>query len=291
MAFWSRNKIYAGNTAGTPFVDDDAVTNNNVIPPTKGFGFKYAATVVDAVLNRSKWLSTTFYQILKACLHKDEDRSLSGDVGGSSESAISRYVAPDQIPTNTVTTNDFTIAAGTGALVNNQNVLTITSASTGTNKTFSFKLHVDFVAWLKGRTAPVNSLITKDTFTVNNSGAVGTPLIVSVTDLVYINTVSIKTFLISFKGTVKVFSNPTHSAIYNLQLFNVTTNTILDTVAVEFKTITLNDRLILPVSLNTISTLNINDILIVRLNIQWDEDSFTDIILTNSTLTFLEIKS
>jgi hypothetical protein len=151
-SIWSRNKLWGGTFTTDVDVADD--TNNaSVVPASSYLGLKISTEVDSESRNRSKWFTSVIGQLLRAVLHKEEDRATSANLGVSgAEPTTTKYVTVEQLPSVDKTTNDFTGAAGSGALIDNQNTIDVTPVLTGTGKSFVGKLHADFVAWLLART-------------------------------------------------------------------------------------------------------------------------------------------
>jgi len=149
-SIWSRNKIWGGTF--TTDVDVADGTNNASVVPASNFLGLVQGTETDP-RNRSKWFSSVIGQLLRAVLHKEEDRATSANLGVSgAEPTTTKYVTVEQLPSVDKTTNDFTGTAGDGALGATQNTISISTILTGTAKQFVASLHTDFVAWLLART-------------------------------------------------------------------------------------------------------------------------------------------
>jgi hypothetical protein len=171
MAIWSRNKIWGASTFNTDVDVADNTNNASQVPATSFLGLKISSSVDAESRNRSKWFTSVIGQLLRAVLHKEEDRATSSDLGVSgTEPTTTKYVTVEQLPSVSKTTNDFTGIAGSGALINNQNTIDITPVLTGTGKSFIGKLHTDFVAWLLARTRTEAETVTLVNSTIYGSG-------------------------------------------------------------------------------------------------------------------------
>lgn len=167
-SIWSRNKIWGG-TFNTDVDVADGTNNASVVPSSNFLGLVQGNE--NDPRNRSKWFSSIIGQLLRAVLHKTEDRATSANLGVSgSEPTTTKYVTVEQLPSVDKTTNDFTGTAGDGALGATQNTINISTILTGTAKQFVASLHTDFVAWLLARTRTEAETVTLVNNTVYGEG-------------------------------------------------------------------------------------------------------------------------
>ena len=165
---WSRNKIWGG-TFTTDVDVADGTNNASVVPASNFLGLIQGSE--NDPRNRSKWFSSVIGQLLRAVLHKEEDRATSANLGVSgTEPTTTKYVTVEQLPSVDKTTNDFTGTAGDGALGATQNTIDIIPVLTGTSKSFVGKLHIDFVAWLLARTRTEAETVTLVNNTIYGEG-------------------------------------------------------------------------------------------------------------------------
>ncbi len=173
-SIWSRNKIWGG-TFNTDVDVADNANNASQVPASSFFNFKFS-TIVDTTLTRSKYLTTVIAQSLRATLHKEEDRATSANLGVSgAEPTTTKYVTVEQLPSVDKLTNDFSVVASEsdGDLTTTQDMFTITSVTTGTNKVHKVAFSLFGVKWLKARTWKQSEIEDIVIDTVNNPSGGG----------------------------------------------------------------------------------------------------------------------
>ena len=170
---WSRNKIWGGTF--TTDVDVADGTNNASVVPASNFLGLVQGSETDP-RNRSKWFSSVIGQLLRAVLHKEEDRATGSNIGVSGtgiEPTVEPivFVVPEQLPEVDKTTNDFSTPAksdANGVLTTTNDLFNISTVTTDRkNKRFVVNFSDAGVLFFKARTWLQSELLTLITTTVN----------------------------------------------------------------------------------------------------------------------------
>lgn len=235
MAIWSRNKIWGASTFNTDVDVADNTNNASQVPATSFLGLKISSSVDAESRNRSKWFTSIIGQLLRAVLHKEEDRATGANIGVSGtgiESTEVIYVTPSQLPEVDKTTNDFSTPAksdSNGALTTTNDLFNVSTVTTDRkNKKFVIKLSDTGVLFFKARTwlqSELQTLIT-DTATpliddaiadipapATYTGSELTPFVinsltyVNVPNVLFTNSANTAKYLVSFTYTVFIATN------------------------------------------------------------------------------------
>jgi hypothetical protein len=176
-SIWSRNKIWGAATFNTDVDVADNSNNASVVPATSYLGLKLSTEVDTEGRNRSKWFTSVIGQLLRAVLHKEEDRATGANIGVSGtgiESTQTVYTTPEQLPEVTKTTNDFSTPAksdSNGTLTTTNDLFNVTPATTDRkNKNYVVKFSDVGVLFFKARTWLQSELVTLINETVIDSG-------------------------------------------------------------------------------------------------------------------------
>lgn len=251
MAIWSRNKIWGASTFNTDVDVADNTNNASQVPATSFLGLKISSSVDAESRNRSKWFTSVIGQLLRAVLHKEEDRATSSDLGVSgTEPTTTKYVTVEQLPSVDKESDDFTISAveADGAISNAQDMFVVNPVTTGTNKIFRISFSTFAVKWLKVRTWLESDLVTLITDTASPliTAAINTipARVVPITSLVVdasVNTISTTGFVdltnityttpndgtnrkyqIIFRGRTSIQTNISETINLQIKLYNST---------------------------------------------------------------------
>lgn len=141
-SIWSRNKIWGG-TFNTDVDVSDNTNNASVVPASNFLGLVQGSETDPR--NRSKWFSSVIGQLLRAVLHKEEDR----DSVTTTPSTLTKYVAKDQLPEITSVDNNMTDGSDTAG---NINMFDVATDVAGINKLFKLSFSSAGLTYLKART-------------------------------------------------------------------------------------------------------------------------------------------
>lgn len=170
-SIWSRNKIWGGTF--TTDVDVADGTNNASVVPASNFLGLVQGTETDP-RNRTKWFTSVIGQVLRAVLHKEEDRATGANIGVSGtgiEPTVTpiKFVVPEQLPEVDKTTNDFLTPAksdANGVLSVDNDLFVVTPVVTDRkNKRFVVSFSSAGVSFFKARTwlqSEIEDLITTE---------------------------------------------------------------------------------------------------------------------------------
>lgn len=323
MAIWSRNKIWGASTFNTDVDVADNTNNASQVPATSFLGLKISSSVDAESRNRSKWFTSVIGQLLRAVLHKEEDRATGANIGVSgtgNESTQTVYTTPEQLPEVDKTTNDFSTPAksdSNGALTTTNDLFNVSTVTTDRkNKKFVIKFSDAGVLFFKARTwlqSEIESIATSISTTVSTTivnAAISAipsrvapvapaPITGGVTTFsnsfaqlagMTYTVPSDGKYLINFRGTMNLATAGATTAIGQVSLYNNTATAEYDSAYSGIGSAVADLGGNLNVSLTTIQTLVSGQVIIIRGKNYTGHTSGTNVTCNNTILTIQEIK-